>query len=88
MHGDAKDSQSPEQVGKYKRSGASSNVFTPQLIIVDPLNKHNNIGKSSYNFQVIQEELREVYKRLNYELVQFVRFVARGQQGAPQQHGF
>jgi hypothetical protein len=27
---------------------------SPSLIIVDPLNKYNNIGKSSYNFTGIQ----------------------------------
>ena len=71
-----------EPGGKYKRGGSLAHIMPPQLIIVDPLNKYNNIGKSSYNFQVIQDELREVYKRLNFELVQFVRFVARGAQGA------
>lgn len=48
------------------------------MIIADPLNKFNNIGKSSYNFTGIQEELRAVYTRLSEELVRFVKFVARG----------
>lgn len=84
LRGDGKEpgSLDSEPGGKYKRGGSLAHMMPPQLIIVDPLNKYNNIGKSSYNFQVIQERLREVYKRLNAELVQFVRFVARGAQGA------
>lgn len=81
MHGDAKETTpiDSESGGKYKRGGSLAHMAPPQLIIVDPLNKYNNIGKSSYNFQVIQDELREVYHRLHSELVQFVRCVARGQ---------
>ena len=48
----------------------------PQLMIIDPLNKFNNIGKSSYNFPMIQAELGEVYCRLSTELVQFVRYAS------------
>ena len=83
MHGESKDADQidSDAAGKFKRGGALAHMAPPQLIIADPLNKFNNIGKSSYNFQVIQEELREVYKRLNFELVQFVRYVARGAQG-------
>ena len=40
-----------------KKASAAQNValnpyqfYAPALIIIDPLNKHNNIGKSSYNF--------------------------------------
>ena len=47
-----------------------------QLIIVDPLNKFNNIGKSSYNFSMIQQELRDVYSRLNDELIKFVKYAS------------
>jgi hypothetical protein len=43
---------------------------------VDPLNKYNNIGKSSYNFAGIQQELREVYCRLNDEMINFVKYAA------------
>lgn len=52
----------------------------PQLIIADPLNKFNNIGKSSYNFAAIQDELRAVHGRLDLELATFVRARAHGQQ--------
>ena len=47
-----------------------------KLIIVDPLNRYNNIGKSSYNFCAIQSELRDVFNRLTEELIRFVKFVA------------
>ena len=40
----------------------------PALIIVDPLNKFNNIGKSSYDFKMVQQHFKEVYLRLNEEL--------------------
>mmetsp|Transcript_70 Transcript_70/g.138 ORF Transcript_70/g.138 Transcript_70/m.138 type:complete len:341 (+) Transcript_70:3-1025(+) len=56
----------------------------PQLIIVDPLNKFNNIGKSSYNFAMIQQELRDVYTRLTEELVNFVRIASEKQQANQQ----
>jgi hypothetical protein len=52
----------------------------PQLIIADPLNKFNNIGKSSYNFAAIQDELRAVHGRLDQELATFVRARAHGSQ--------
>lgn len=48
-----------------------------QVVIVDPLNKFNNIGKSSYNFHMIQEELKMVYQRLNEELIKFVKYVSK-----------
>lgn len=44
----------------------------PTLIIVDPLNRFNNIGKSSYDFKMIQEKFREVYFRFCEELKMFV----------------
>lgn len=44
----------------------------PTLIIVDPLNRFNNIGKSSYEFKMIQEKFREVYFRFCEELKLFV----------------
>ena len=46
-----------EQEGSFRQT----RPFYEPLIIVDPLNPLNNIGKSSYNFHIIQEELREVY---------------------------
>jgi hypothetical protein len=48
-------------------------------VIVDPLNKFNNIGKSSYNFYMIQEEFKQVYHRLNEELIKFVKYAGREQ---------
>lgn len=54
-----------------------------QLIIVDPLNKFNNIGKSSYNFSMIQQELREVYYRLNEELQKFVKYASNRSESEP-----
>lgn len=60
--------------------------YAPSLIIIDPLNKHNNIGKSSYNFVQIQDEFRDVYTRINDEMLQFVRSCSQKQNGQqPQQ---
>ena len=36
----------------------------------------NNIGKSSYNFTLIQQELRDVHARLNEELEAFVKYAS------------
>ena len=58
---------------KQRKRPHPTHVNSPQLIIIDPLNRMNNIGKSSYNFVGIQDELRSVYGRLNDELVSFVR---------------
>lgn len=67
------DEDSPE----FKANrGALSYLNQTQLIIVDPLNKFNNIGRSSYNFSVVQEELRHVYYRLNDEMVKFVKYAS------------
>ena len=63
-----------------KKTHAHAN--NAQLLIVDPLNKLNNIGKSSYNFAMIQNELREVYKRLNDELIKFVKLLAARSDGS------
>ena len=48
-------------------------------MIVDPLNKFNNIGKSSYNFELVQLEMREIYYKLNEELVKFVKAASEKQ---------
>ena len=53
-----KDKFESEQEG---RKFLKPRPFYEPLIIVDPLNLLNNIGKSSYNFHIIQEELKEVY---------------------------
>ena len=50
----------------------------PNLIIVDPLNKFNNIGKSSYNFVAIQDEFKDVHSRLEMELINYVKTKASG----------
>ena len=52
LHGDGMEGSGSEPPSKYKRGGSTQQILTPQLIIVDPLNKFNNIGKSSYNFSV------------------------------------
>lgn len=59
-----------------ERMAARKRGLDVKLIIVDPLNRYNNIGKSSYNFFAIQNELREVFNRLTEELIRFVKFVA------------
>ena len=66
----------PEPTGEFKKTpGSQAYHFNqPHLIIIDPLNKFNNIGKSSYNFAMIQQELRDVYSRLQRELVAFVKY--------------
>lgn len=54
--------------------GQSLHFNQAQLMIIDPLNKFNNIGKSSYNFAQIQQELRDVHQRLNIEMSNYVRY--------------
>lgn len=55
-------------------------------MIIDPLNKFNNIGKSSYHFAQIQQELRDVHQRLNIEMSNYVRYAKNrvsGEQNRP-----
>ena len=54
--------------------GQSLHYSQAQLMIIDPLNKFNNIGKSSYNFAHIQQEFRDVHHRLNIEMSNYVRY--------------
>ena len=56
----------------------------PSLIIVDPLNRFNNIGKSSYNFAMIQQEFKEVYSRLNEQMILFVKHCASKHNSVPE----
>jgi hypothetical protein len=80
--------QQDEDSPEFKANrGASAYLNQAQLIIIDPLNKFNNIGKSSYNFAMVQEELRQVYYRLNDEMVRFVKYAStRNQIGAQNRH--
>jgi len=79
--------QQDEESPEFKANrGASTYLNQAQLIIVDPLNKFNNIGKSSYNFAAVQDELKHVYYRLNDEMVKFVKYAStRNQMGAQTQ---
>ena len=38
--------------------------FSSVLIIVDPLNVNNNIGKSTYNFDQIRNEFTKAYDKI------------------------
>lgn len=38
---------------KQRKRQHISHMNSPQLLIIDPLNRMNNIGKSSYNFAMI-----------------------------------